>query len=176
MDRERIERLAIDSAAGQLNEDAEALLKEYLAEHSEESNWFSDMQEIYKKTQAAFHAKTDFAKEQAESKIPQKFSMFPVIRWAAVIVISVCIGATAGRWSKSELTQPKPGQTVSSTFSTKGNETSLEDFLDNFGDGFWRDKITALLNPSPVKIYKEKSSVPSLMEQYRQYLKERNYE
>jgi hypothetical protein len=176
MDRERIERLALDSAAGQLNEDAEALLKEYLAEHSEENKWFLEIQEIYSSTQAAFDAKADFTKEQAENKMPRRFSIFPVMRWAAVIIISVCIGAAAGRWSKSELTQPKPEQTVSSTFSTKGNETSLEDFLDNFGDGFWRDKITAMLNPSPAKIYREKSSVPSLMEQYRQYLKERNYE
>lgn len=176
MDREKIERLALDSSTGELNEDVEALLKKYLEEHPEENNWFLEMQEIYSSTQAAFVIKTDFMKEQAENRVLRKFSILPVMRWVAVIIISVCIGAAAGRWSKSGTAQQNTQQAVSSAGQTKGHAASLEDFLNNFGDGFWRDKITAMLNPPPAKVYREKTSAPSLMEQYRQYLKERNDE
>ena len=55
MNCEQIERLAMDSAAEQLNEDVEALLQEYLTEHSEANKLFLDMQEIYENTKVAFN-------------------------------------------------------------------------------------------------------------------------
>ena len=66
MEREAIEKLAMDSAAGQLNEDAETLLKEYLAEHPEAKKWFQDMQEIYANIQVAFNEKTAPVKKDDE--------------------------------------------------------------------------------------------------------------
>ena len=46
MEREAIERLAMDSAAGELNQDAEALLRTYLAEHPQANEWAEDMLQI----------------------------------------------------------------------------------------------------------------------------------
>ena len=74
MNPETIERLAIDSAAGQLNEDIEILLREYLSEHPAEKKCFSEMQEIYNKTQIAFDSKTAFVKDTKENKTPIKFN------------------------------------------------------------------------------------------------------
>ncbi len=172
MDREIIERLAMDSAAGELNEDVEALLQDYLSEHKEKKLWFLEMLETFRKTQDAFEVKTDLIKRQAEKKIPRKFNWSPVMRWAAVIIISACIGAAAGRWIKPETTQQKPNVLVTDTSSAK--RTSFN--LDNLDDGFWRNKIKAIINSSPAGIHMEKSSGKSLLEQYRQYLKERNHE
>ena len=53
MEREIIERLAVDLAAGELNEDVEALFRSYLAEHSEADKWAQDMLQVYEKTETA---------------------------------------------------------------------------------------------------------------------------
>ena len=59
MRREIIERLAIDSAAGELNEDMEALFRAYLAEHSEAKKWAEDLSDVFEKTEAAIAAKIE---------------------------------------------------------------------------------------------------------------------
>ncbi|MHC4169718.1 MAG: hypothetical protein ACYSWQ_22455, partial [Planctomycetota bacterium] len=58
MERDAIERLAIDSASGELNDDAETLLREYLAGHAEANRWAEEVQWLCEKTEAAIHAKT----------------------------------------------------------------------------------------------------------------------
>ena len=58
MEREQIERLAIDSAAGELNEDMQALFEEYIAGHPEAKKYVEDMLGIYENTDAAIIAKT----------------------------------------------------------------------------------------------------------------------
>ncbi len=172
MNPETIERLAIDSASGQLSEDVEALLREYLAEHPEENKYFLEMQAIYNKTQIAFDSKITFINQPAENKIPIKFNYFPIIRWAAVIVIAACIGVIAGRISKQDVPQQESKLVVASATSTP--KTGFN--LDDLGEGFWRNKITAMLNPSPERIQREYNSSPSLLEKYRSYLKEKNHE
>ena len=57
MEREAIERLTIDSAAGELNEDAEALLRTYLAEYPQANKWAEDILQIYYRTEAAIKTK-----------------------------------------------------------------------------------------------------------------------
>jgi hypothetical protein len=166
MEREAIEKLAMDSAAGQLNEDAEALLQEYLAEHPDANKWFQDIQEIYTNTQVAFETRTAFIKQSKENKPFLKFNWFPVLRWAAVIAIAVTIGAAAGRWSKSEVPKQKLQQvTASSDTATKSQGFRLEDI----GEGFWRDKVMAILNSSPEEIQRSNIHGPSLWERYNKY-------
>ena len=166
MEREAIEKLAMDSAAGQLNEDTETLLKEYLAEHPEANEWFQDMQEIYANTQFAFNEKTFPVKQPTENKPTLKFNWFPVFRWAAVIAIAVTIGITAGRWSKSEIPQQKLQQVATSSDTmTKSQGIRLEDI----GDGFWREKVMAMMNSSTTKIHKNYITGPSLWEKYNKY-------
>ena len=166
MEREAIEKLAMDSAAGQLNEDAEVLLKEYLAEHPEANKWFMDMQEIYTNTQFAFDEKTASVKQPTENKPSHKFNWFPVFRLAAVIAIALIIGAAAGRWSKPQIPQQKQQQVIaSSDMNTKSQGIRLEDI----GDGFWREKFMAMLNSSTAKTHKDYIAGPSLWEKYNKY-------
>ena len=173
MDREQIERLAIDSAAGQLNEDAEALLKEYLAEHSQADKWFLDIGDIYGKTQAAFDAKTAVIKQSTENKPALKFSWLPVARRAAVLIFAVLLGATAGRWSKSPVPPEKPGQITAYQNPDKSKPTIN---LDDIGESFWRQKAVAMITPPLSGIQKDYVTGPKLWEKYRQFIKERNYE
>ncbi|MBN1973059.1 MAG: hypothetical protein JW787_05435 [Sedimentisphaerales bacterium] len=173
MDREKIERLAMDSAAGELNEDVKALLQEYLAEHSQAKKWFLEMQETYSNTQAAFDVKTAYIKKTSENKPSLKFDWLPFLRIAAIVVISVCTGIAAGRWSKQNVPQQE-SELIVKTPAVSAKRDSFS--LDNLGEGFWRNKITAMLNPSPTRVHIEKSSGRSLLEQYQQYLKERNHE
>jgi hypothetical protein len=172
MDREIIERLAMDSAAGELNEDIEALLQNYLSEHSESNEWFQQMLEVYTNTQGVFDAKTDFIKQPAEVKMPRKLNLIPVLRWSAVIIISVCTGGIAGRLSSQNVPSQKPNITATETKSAK--KTGFNPA--NIGNDFWRNKITAMVNSSPAKIHIEKSSDSSLLETYKKYIKERNHE
>ena len=166
MEREAIEKLAIDSAAGQLNEDAETLLQEYLTEHPDAKKWFQDMQEIYETTQVAFNEKTAPVTQPTENKPTLKFNWFPVFRMAAVIAIALTIGAVAGRWSKPQVLQQKQQQvTASNDTSTKSQGIRLEDI----GEGFWRDKLMAMLNSSPEEIHRSNIAGPSLWKKYNQY-------
>jgi len=59
MEREIIERLTMDSASGELNEDAKVLLQTYLAEHSQENLWAEDMFKLYETANAAVKIKTN---------------------------------------------------------------------------------------------------------------------
>ena len=170
MDREQIERLAIDSAAGQLNEDAEALLKEYLAEHSQANKWFLDIKEVYGKTQAAFDKKTASTKQPTEYKPFQKISWLPVARRAAVLIFAVLLGATAGRWSKSLTPETNPQRITIS----QGPTVERPSF--NIGESFWRKKAIAMITSPSSKIQKDYVTGPKLWEKYRQFIKERNYE
>jgi len=165
MEREAIERLAMDSTAGQLNEDAEILLQEYLTEHPETKKWFLDMQKIYNKTQTTFDAKTAFIKQPTANKLYTKLSLVPILRWAAVIAIAVTLGAAAGRWSKPEAPQKQQQITASSDMITKSQGIRLDDI----SEGFWRDKVMAMLNSSPAKIHRDYISGPSLWEKYNKY-------
>lgn len=170
MDRESIERLAIDSAAGQLNEDAEALLKEYLAEHSQAGEWFTDIKEIYDNTQAVFDTKTAPAK--TESKPAQKIYRLPVVRRAAIIIFAVFLGAAAGRWSNSPSPVEKPGR-ITAYHDPDTSKMSLNP--DDIGESFWRRKAVAMITSSS-GIKKDHVTGPKLWEKYRQFIKEKNYE
>jgi hypothetical protein len=170
MEREIIERLAIDSAAGELNEDIETLLQDYLAEHQEAKIYFLKMCEIYSKTQAAFDIKTASIKKQSAIQPSLKFNWFPLLRTAAVIVISACLGIIAGRLSKQNLLQQE-SKYIALNSGISAKRTGLN--LDDLGEGFWQKKIAAMVNPSPVREHRENNSSPSLLKQYRQYLKEK---
>ncbi|MBN2591497.1 MAG: hypothetical protein JXA96_16650 [Sedimentisphaerales bacterium] len=173
MDREIIERLAMDFSAGELNEDVQTLLQEYLAEHHEENMCFLQMQNIYRDTQETFNTITASFKQNTEKNFPIRFKWIPFIRLAAVIVISACIGIAAGRWSKQDILQQESGKVISN-YSPFVKKSGLN--LDDLGEGFWHNKITAMLNPSPAREHIKSKSGSSLLEQYKLYLKERNHE
>ncbi|MHC4744736.1 MAG: hypothetical protein ACYS8Z_22710, partial [Planctomycetota bacterium] len=101
MNRETIERLAMDAAAGELSEDVEVLFGAYLAEHPEANEWAAGMTSIYEMTEAAIDAKTKgAAPPMVEKKSSVPINWFAAGRWAAVIAIAMFAGFSAGRWSQ----------------------------------------------------------------------------
>ena len=179
MEREQIERLTIDSAAGELNEDMQALFEEYLAEHPEAKTCFESMLGIYQKTDAAIIAKTQHAVEtdlntaDISIKSRSKVLWLPIARWAAVIIFAAFVGIAVGRWSKSPVLVERPVQMA----AYPGPAVQQRNFdLENTGDSFWRDKAIAMMTPRSGSIQKGSATGSSLWEKYREYIKEKNYE
>ncbi|MHC4325315.1 MAG: hypothetical protein ACYSUX_13715 [Planctomycetota bacterium] len=176
MEREAIERLAIDSAAGELNEDAEALLRIYLAEHSQANKWAEDVRQIYDKTEAAIKTKTARAGEgNVISGITpaSQVKWLSLARWAALIALGIIIGFTAGR-------REKIGRTYKialreSSRDSKQVET-VSDLKERYSGTFWGDKMLALLEHKPSQRYKANLRSAGAWDKYRQYIKEKNYE
>jgi hypothetical protein len=179
MEREQIERLAIDSAAGELNEDAQALFEEYLAEHSETKKYVEDMLGIYEKTDAAINAKTQHAVKadlntaNISVKSHSRVLWLPIARWAAVVIFAAFVGIAVGRWSKSPVLVDNTGQIA--THPDSAVQQRIYD-LDNTGDSFWRDKAVAMMASRPISIQEDSVANPGLWEKYRQFIKEKHYE
>jgi hypothetical protein len=178
MKREIIERLAMDSAAGELNEDVEALLRAYLAEHPEANPDSEEMARIYEETAAAIEAKTRSA--DAGVGVPAvKMNRLPYLKWrsfgqwAAALIVGALIGFTGGRWpiagktSRINFTKPDRPQEQVKTIS---------DFKDKYAGTFWGDKALALLEQRPGQRYKADFQDVSFWKTYRQYKKEKTHE
>ena len=178
MKREVIERLAIDSAAGELNEDVQSLFNAYLAEHPQAGQWAEDIAGVYKETEAAIDAKTSDA--DAGSAIPVikinrqlHLNWFSFGRWAAALIVAALIGFTGGRW-------PIAGKTSRITFTKpdrpqKQVET-ISDFRDKYAGTFWGNKVLALVESRPGRQYKADFHDASFWKKYKQYKKEKPYE
>jgi hypothetical protein len=178
MDRMSIERLAIDSAAGELSKDAEALLKAYLAEHPDEKKWAEDMLDIYQATQMTIDAKTKHLAVADESmavreKLRLPVNWLPVGRWAAVVIFSALIGVTAGRLSKSPIVEQNP-QRVAIAQGTTEEKPTID--LENVGESFWRKKAVAMITSPSYMTHGDYVKGSKLWEKYRRFIKERNYE
>jgi hypothetical protein len=178
MNRDAIERLAIDSAAGELNADVDALFRAYLAEHPQANQWAQDISRVYQETEAAINAKIETADTGAEgaggrAKPPSQVNWRPAARWAAAVIVGTVIGFTAGRWQPTErayriawpepIRGPRQVQTVS-------------DLQQKYAGTFWGDKMLALLRQRPAQQYKADFQGAKLWDRYRQYRKEKNYE
>jgi hypothetical protein len=103
MKREVIERLAIDSAAGELNEDIQALFDAYLIEHPQAGQWAEDIAGVYKETATVIDAKTSAAVAgsampciKAQPLLRAKWWSFG--RAAAALIVGALIGFAGGRW------------------------------------------------------------------------------
>ena len=176
MNRDVIERLAIDSAAGELNEDAEALFQSYLAEHQQAKQWADDIGRIYNITETAIKTKTAHEGDGAvavdiEPVSPMGWTR--VARWAAVLVLGVVIGFTAARWEVPDNTRKMAFQEPNS--NTKPVET-VTDLKEKYIGTFWGDKMLALLEHQSGQ--QRQTSHPGIRSwgTYRQYMKEKNHE
>ena len=179
MKRDAIERLAIDSATGEMNEDAEALFRTYLSEHPEADSWALEMQETYRKTEETISAKTsDAAKADTRTAVVDTrprppIDWQPVARWAAVVLLAAFVGAVMGRWSKTPAPLQKPVQ-VTALPGLTAERPGLN--LDDIGESFWGRKAIAMFAAKPTMIGEAYITGPTLWEKYRQFLKERHYE
>ena len=179
MEREQIERLAIDSAAGQFNEDTKALFEEYLAGHPEAKDWAQAMLGIYQKTEIAVTEKTkravmpDAGMADAGTKPYSKIHWLPIARWAAVVIFAALIGAAAGRWTKSPVMLKRPDQ-VAAYPDSPVNRTGPG--IMGTGESFWREKALAMFQVKSSAAQTVSMAGPTLWEKYRQFIKERQYE
>jgi hypothetical protein len=175
MERERIERLAMDSASGDMKKDAESLLEAYLDEHEQEKIWAEEMYELYETTKTAIKAKTSRGKAESSKAIYKKpflhISYLSISRWAAVIIAAALIGAGLGRWSN------QPEQIITSPSEAIFSEpqmTNSSDLVIVPGEGFWRDKAIAMLEPKPIIHSEKKIQINSIWQQYKKYIKEKH--
>ena len=177
MEREIIERLAMDSVAEELNEDMQVLFDTYLAEHAEANQWAEDISQIFKLTETTIQTKTRTV--PAEIKAPVKaghlwrLNWQQIVRWAAVVALAACIGLVVGRFTKSPELIQRPERTVASSTGTTGQ--SLRDSGDA-GEGFWKDKALAMLSAGPQHLQGGFDDGEGLWNKYREYIKEKDYE
>jgi hypothetical protein len=176
MNRETIERLAIDSAAGELNEDAEALFQFYLAGNPQAKRWAEDVRLVYDETEAAIQTKAVLAGGQkaAPPMTPVKrVNRLTVARWAAAIILGTILGFTAGRWEATDKTNkmalrepalnPMPVETIA-------------DLKEKYVGTFWGDKMLALLDNTARRQHKAHLRDIRSWDTYRQYMKEKHHE
>ncbi|MHC4559312.1 MAG: hypothetical protein ACYTFW_16180 [Planctomycetota bacterium] len=178
MNRDTIERLAMDSAAGELNEDVEALFRAYISEHPRANQWAEDMLGIYEKTEAAINTKTKTpyaGVEGAEVKIKHlsQVKWRPVARWAAAVILGTVIGFSAGRWKITDETYR-----IASPGSGRGlrQVKTVSDLKEKYAGTFWGDKVLALLEYRPGQQYKADLHDIRFWDRYKQYIKEKRYE
>jgi hypothetical protein len=176
MNRETIERLAIDSAAGELNEDVEALFQSYLAGHQQAKRWAEDVRQVYHETEVAIKAKTAPAGSRTtvmRIKPVSPVRWMPVARWAAVLVFGAIIGFTAGHWEI-------PGNTHRMAFQeTSHNPKPVETVTglkEKYVGTFWGDKMLALLEHQPGQKHIADLRDIKSWDMYRQYVKEKHNE
>lgn len=168
MERLIIERLAMDVALGELNEDAAALLDAYLAEHPEARPWAQQMRTVCTRTQEAIDMKT----QRSDASIcgPSVFARrrasihwAGALRWAAVVMVSLLIGVGIGRRPQPLATTPTA--TVAVETARSEGPKSLQEILIDPGKGFWEAKAAALWQSKP---HRSDAPQPGLWETIRQ--------
>jgi len=177
MKREVIERLAIDSAAGELNEDILVLFEAYLAEHPQAGQWAEDMAGIYKETEAAIDEKVSDADADAGSamlvvkrKPLLRVNWWGIGRAAAGLIVAAVIGFAGGRWTIN-------GETGIVAFIKPDRPAeqikTISDLKEQYAGTFWGDKVLALVEHTSSERYKAGFQDSIFRQIYRQYIKEK---
>lgn len=145
MDRDTIERLAIDLAGGELESDVEALLEAYLADHPEWRETAARMRAAYQHCREAVEARVRTA-------LPASATRGPVTarrprprrgRWlgrAAALLLALAVGAAGGWWAGRDR-GPTAVRVVRVREATAEPDTAR---TERFGP-FWQAKIQALM-------------------------------
>ena len=178
MERETIERLAIDQALGELDVDTAALFQAYLAEHAEARDWAQAMARTCVRTRQAIRQKAQPADEhprldQVRAPWSRTIAWQTYGRWAAVILVSLAVGATLGRRSRPSASAPKT--IVVQAQSTPGQQ-GWRQILSKPELGFWETKAVAMLQPKTDEILSTHLGRRGPWDRYRQRRKGRSYE
>lgn len=178
MERERIERLAIDSAAGELNEDVEALFRAYLSEHPEANPAGEEMLWVYEETKAAVDAKTSDADAgvgrpaiKARPLLRAKWWEFE--RYAAAVIVAALIGFAGGRWAINGKTS---GIAFTKLDRPQRQVKTISDLKAMYAGTFWGDKALALFEQGPGQRYKGDLKSVGFWQKYKEYKKEKHDE
>jgi hypothetical protein len=177
MERDTIERLAIDRALGELDADILALFEAYLAEHDQARQWAESMGKTCGRTREAVTQKTrrDDAIAWPEPVRRLPIHRIAMVRWAAVIVVSALLGVTIGRWSSPSQMQT-PETVVIRTATAGAGPEGWQKVLSEPQHGFWQSKALAMLESQPNEIPRQAEPRPGLWNRYRQFRKERSRE
>ncbi len=176
MQRETIERLAIDHALGELDADVTALFEAYLAEHADARHWAEPMMRTCTQTREAIEKKTQPDEAiTCREPIRLRIDRTAIGRWAAVIAISALLGVTIGRWSRPPETQ-KPETVVVRAAAPDAGPDGWQRVLSEPEQGFWQTKALAMLQSQPREIPGPTASQSSLWDRYRLFRKERSRE
>lgn len=178
MKRERVERLAMDFALGELSEDAAALFDAHLAAHPQAKQWALVMRHTCAVTEKAVSVKTRTPHEESSAlrrkPHPAWRVAWPALRrWAAVVMVALLVGAAVGRWGGPK-DASRPGVQVTVVRSTVA-ERSWVRVLNETGHSFWHAKALALLDPKPAGAGLPATS-ENLWDKYKQYVREQNDE
>jgi hypothetical protein len=169
----------MDRALGELNEDAAILFDTYLAEHLEAQPWAQDVSAACVQTRAAVDRKTqDTDMEGQPERMPShrlvRIQWAQVGRRAALVAISIGIGAAVGRWSRPEpvatervIAQAEPDEETSSPWKR---------FVSNQRQGFWQGKAVAMLQSRPHLASNSPDAQASLWDKYKSTRKELSHE
>jgi hypothetical protein len=177
MKREMIERLAMDRALGELNDDVATLFETYLAEHAEARQWADPMTQTCTRTREAISRKTQPSAQFAQPEPARLFRVdwSALARWAAVIAVAAGLGVAIGRRSAPVPTQRHETIVVRTAPREAGPE-GWRRVLSETEQGFWQTKAIAMLQSQPREVPRSTESGPSLWDRYRQFRKERSHE
>jgi len=178
MNRDAIERLAIDSAAGELNEDARTLFEEYIAQHAQARQWARDISQVYQQTQTAISSRTGAASAtiaaiSIKSGLPALIRWRPALRWAAIVCVAALLGAGAGRWSRAPNAAMKPQREIASV-NPPADVANID--LHSAAGSFWRAKAAAMFEARPYRQVNAAIQAGGLWQKYEQYIKEKHHE
>ena len=169
MDRDTIERLAMDMAAGELNEDMQDLLKEYLAQNHQANQWAKQMLDIFAKTEDAIKTKTSDTKALITTKAGRLPMLWqPVARWAAVLLVGAGIGFMVGRISHVPATE----KVTTNSYVAAAGVRTLAYFKKKYAGTFWGDKILSSFERADRPERSRRRSSQSLLQDLDEYLKE----
>lgn len=177
MKREMIERLAMDRALGELNDDVATLFETYLAEHAEARLWAEPMTQTCIQMRDAIARQTQPSAQFAEPEPARLFraDWSALARWAAVIAVAAVLGAAIGRRSAPSPT-PEPETVIVRTAPREAGLEGWRRVLSETEQGFWQTKAIAMLQSQPREVQRSTESRPSLWDRYRQFRKERSHE
>jgi anti-sigma factor RsiW len=178
MERQIIERLAIDHALGELDADTAALFEAYLAEHAEARPWAQAMAQTCTQTREAIRQKTQPTDEHPRldrtgTPWPRTIPWQTYGRWAAVILVSLAIGAAVGQRFRAPVSTPK---TVVLRAQSTAEPQGWRQILSKPERGFWETKAVAMLQPKTNEIPSTHPGRRGLWDRYRQQRKGRSYE
>jgi hypothetical protein len=172
MERQMIERLAMDAALGELNEDAEALLNAYLAEHAEARTWAQSMTAVCAQTRNAIDTRTTRNDTlTVPALLRTSIHWARAARWAAVVMVSLLIGVGIGRRPEPLATAPPVNVVLDTT--RRATVRSWQEIVRAPGNGFWESKAAAVWQSKP---YRTSVSQPNLWEAFKQLQKGHDYE
>lgn len=166
MTNEQLERLAMDRACGQMNEDTEALLAAYLAEHPEAQQIAGAFAGVCGRCEKALTAmQTKPLPRAIES--PKRLFIGPRIltyRHAAMLLLGVLLGLAIGRLGTPAAPQEQFAAGPDSVKTKSGSP------LASIEDGFWKEKADALKKPKLWAVDAKTQTHESFWGRYRKEL------